>query len=134
LIDGKMIWTTLAKPHERFIGRNPHKPGVETGFTVEPIEVCESLQKSILHRVFGVFPIPGDITGEAEDLIFIARDKLFECGSIACASGCDKQRLVFANDARGERMRVWRTHEVQRPPDHGPGCGFAAKYSTKHLL
>ncbi len=93
-----------------------------------------TLQKSILHRVFGVFAIPGNVVRETENLIFVAGDKFFECSSVAGASGCDKLRFVFANDARGERMRVWRTHEVQLPPDHEFGCGFAAKYSTKHLM
>src|SRR5262249_5210120 len=116
------------------VRRNPHQPRVETGFTVKIAKVCISFQESILHRVFGVFAIPGDVTGEAEDLIFITRDKLFKCGSVACASGGDKQRFVFPNDVRRERMWVWRAHEVQRPPDQELGGRFVAKYSTNHLL
>jgi hypothetical protein len=73
---------------------------------VETIEVCECLQESVLHRIFGVFAIPGDVVRETENLIFVARDKFFERSGIAGASGCDKQRFVFANDAGGKRMRV----------------------------
>src|SRR5262252_8436388 len=97
-------------------------------------EMGVSLEEGILHGVFGVFAISGDVAGEAEDLIFIARDEFFEGAFVAGASGCDKQRLVFTNDARGERMGVRRTHEMLGPPDHGSGCGIPAQYSTKHRL
>jgi len=69
-----MIRTAFAKAHQRLVGSDADEPCVKAGFAMKVFEMRIGLQKSILHRVFGVFAISCDIAGETEDLVFVAGD------------------------------------------------------------
>jgi hypothetical protein len=48
----------------------------------------ESTQKAILHRIFRVFMISRDPTGDTEDFLYMAFAKFAEGGSLPRLGGC----------------------------------------------
>jgi hypothetical protein len=65
---------------------------------VEILEVRISLQKSVLHSIFGVLLISRDIPRETENLVLIAVDELLECRDFALLGGCNQEVLVLTGD------------------------------------
>ena len=70
--------------------------------------MLEGLQERLLHGVFGVFAVLGDVLGEAEDLALVAAHQGFEGGDVARFRGRDQGGLVVLDDLRGERVRLYR--------------------------
>src|SRR5258708_20055201 len=84
------------------IGDNAIKPGVETAFETEAMQVAVDLQEGLLIDVAGVFGALHQVQGKAQDVAVIAADKLLKRKAAAGLSFLDKGAL-FQMDPRGPR-------------------------------
>jgi hypothetical protein len=71
------------------------EPGIKAGVSLKFAEVLEGFEESLLHGVFGVFAILGDVLREAENLALVTAHESFERVDVACLRGSYEDRLVI---------------------------------------
>ncbi len=96
-----MIWPPLPQPHQRFIHRDAHQPGIKSRAALEIPQMPERFQKSILHRVFRVGVILRDVLRHAENFALVAIHQFFERRLVPALGSGNELRLVFAHNRRG---------------------------------
>jgi len=57
------------------------------------------LHEGVLHGIFGVFAVTGDVHGEAEDFALVAIDEFLKCRCVAGLRGLDEEVFVLAGDS-----------------------------------
>jgi len=107
LVKRKLIRAAFAQPHERLVCGDTHQPGIKAGVFLKILEVRVRLEESVLHGVLGVFAIPRDVHGQAEDFRFVAVYQFFESMHVAALGGSHQQMLVVAGDAGRQNGGDW---------------------------
>jgi hypothetical protein len=49
------------EPHQCFVHGDAHKPCIETGVSLEGLEMFVRFEEGFLHRILGILQIPGDV-------------------------------------------------------------------------
>src|SRR5713226_3011108 len=69
-------------------------------------------QKRVLHGVFRIFPVAGDVHGKAKDLPLVAADQLLKRGSIAVLGCRHEKMLILPRDFRRQSMWISSAQSV----------------------
>src|SRR6266852_4860299 len=93
-----------AKVVKADIGDNAVKPGVETAFEAESVEIAVDLEEGFLVDVAGVLGALHQVQGETKDVAVVAADQLLEREPTAGLGFLDKSAL-FNLDQGGPRCQ-----------------------------
>ncbi len=101
----------LAQPHQAFVDRNPHQPGVKLRIALKLLELFVRLQEGVLHDVLGILAILRDVLGDAKELALVLADQQIVGRDISAAHPFDQgyvwMRLEFSCNRLDGRHGGW---------------------------
>jgi hypothetical protein len=60
-------------------------------------QVLEGLQKGLLNRVFGIFPVMGDVLGDSKKFAIVSLYEVLEGSYIPILGGMDKIQVIASH-------------------------------------
>src|SRR6266446_3059139 len=85
---------TSPQLHQRFVDRNAHQPGIKLALALELIQIAVGLKEGILHHIFRVFAVLGDVLRNAKHIPVVAPDKFLKCRYISAFGGLNQSQLI----------------------------------------
>src|SRR5215469_8234267 len=123
----------LAANHEGGINDDAGKPGRKCGGAAEALDVNEGTHQGILHRVFSVLPVPGDVERCFQQPAGVRFAKRFEACGMAASRSRQQAHFRFVLQRAAQTRGVIPCRERNLLRNHFGFLSLIARLTSSHL-
>src|SRR5260370_23723136 len=86
------------------IDRDPGQPAGELAVSAKAIQMSEDFEEGVLHRIFPVLSVLGDLLRYAQETALMSFYQVFECRQLSRSQGVHKRCIRIVNGPTAMNM------------------------------